>query len=353
MVLAMRCCANPSPTTFFLLGPTTGLILFAFPILVVVPVALVGVTTVIIVSSYRNREATAAVTHRIWAWVGAGCVAWGAVAVTIGVFVTQETRLRAAFVLGGAITPRQPAILWLLGVVTIAVLLRIRYRLGRLQMLVPLTTAVAGLAALQWLTHLTGTGTVWTYYASKSLWMLASCLTWVAFVPLLQVAGSRHVGVRSAVRDTTLTSAQVVALSIAIFLIVGLTTTIGDPLGAAAAGWSQPTASVVSETAALADRYQRFVLWEWSDPSDDRLGNFWAAAVWGTTPSGGGISYPGLPGGIYAWAYADSDSGSAELCEAARAVPGLVVVTSNPTLGGGSTTFCPGVAMDIKLVPIG
>ena len=353
MVLAIRCCATPSPATFILLGPATGLILFAFPILVVVPVALVMLATVVIVLSHDNREPSAAGVRRGWAWVGAGCVSWGAVAVTAGVFATQETRLRAAFVLAGAITSPQPATLWLVGLVTIAVLLQTRHRRGRLQMLVPLAVAIVGQAALQWLTHLTGTGTVWTYYASKSLWMLASCLIWVAFVPLMQVAEVRHAGVRAAVRDTTLASAQVGALSIAIFIIVGFTTTIGDPLGAAAAGWASPTASVASEASVLADRYQRFVFWEWSDPADDKLGNFWAAAAWGTTPSGGGVGSPGLPGGVYAWAYMETESGLDELCEAVRAIPGLVVVTTSPALGARSTAVCPGIAIDVKVVPNG
>jgi hypothetical protein len=353
IVLAIRCCAGPSPIVFSLLGAATGLILFAFPILVVVPVALVALTTVVIALVYNHREAIAVGAYRSWAWVGAGCVSWGAVAVTAGVFVTQETTLRAAFVLPGAITPPQPATLWLVGLVTIAVLLQSRDPRGRLQMLVPLAVAVAGQATLQWLTHLTGTGSVWTYYASKSLWMLVSCLIWVAFVPLMQVAEVRYAGVRAAVRDTMLASAQIGALSMAIFIVVGFSTTIGDPLGAAAAGWSQPTVSVVSETAALANHYQRFVLWEWSDPSDDRLGNFWAAAVWGTTSSGGLVSYPGLPGGVDAWAYMETESGSDELCEAVRSIPGLVVVTTNPTLAARSTAVCTGIPIDVRVVPNG
>jgi hypothetical protein len=42
-----------------------------------------------------------------------------------------------------------------------------------------------------------------------------------------------------------------------------------------------------------------------------------------------------------------------ELCEAVRAIPGLVVVTTSPALGARSTAVCPGIAIDVKVVPNG
>jgi hypothetical protein len=340
VVLALRFCSEPSPVSFALLGSVTPFMLFAWSPLAMVPAALV--VLVAFVGLQRRRRDSDDPTRGApgWAWVAAAIVSFGAVLATLGIVVVEWSLLVAQFSVSGAIWPPQTRYLYLLGFVAAGVILGTRNRLRRRQLLVPLTVAVAGGIMVAWLMSLPASG-VTPYYGIKSLWLLASCLVWVGFVPALLAVADMPRAVGGATWPEVARVGQAAAWSGVTLIVLGFSTTLVDPLPAARAGWSQPSASVVAETVAAADSYHRFVFWQWSDSGDDRLGNFWSALAWDSGPSGNTIAYaPDLPDGLSSWAYHESGAIS-QLCSVARAVPHIAIITTSPNLSTELDAACP------------
>jgi len=340
VVLALRFCSEPSPATFALIGSATPVLLFAWSPLAIVPAALVILLILVGLARRRRDSGGSGRSAPAWAWVAALVISLGVLVATLGVVVVEWSPLVAQFSVPGAIWPPQTRFLYLLGFVAGGVLLATRNRSRRRQLLVPLTVAVVGGIMVIWLLSLPRSG-VTPYYGIKSLWLLASCLVWVAFVPGLLAVTDKRGTVSDRKWPEVARVGQAAAWSGVTLIVLGFSTTVTDPLPAARAGWSQPAASEVAETVAAADTFHRFVLWQWTDIGDDRLGNFWSALAWDSTPSGKAVPYtPGLPGGLNLWAYTESNAIS-QLCSVARAVPRIAIITSNRNLSTELNAACP------------
>jgi hypothetical protein len=207
-----------------------------------------------------------------------------AVLLVVGITVTQRAALKAAFLLPGAITTPDPQLLLLAFLIAVGLLGLARTGQDRVKMLVPIAVAVAGYGVIRVLRRIPEGPPAWTYYADKTLWLVVSCLVWVAFVPIV-----RSLAVEVAPRSRAAAvgvSARSFALGAAVLVLLGVGTPVAEPVGKAADGWYQPTAPLMSRTATAGDRSGNFLLWEWADPGSDRLANFWTGVIWGTDPSG-------------------------------------------------------------------
>ena len=340
VVLAMRFLAQADPLNWILLGCTTILTLFGWTVLAVVPGSLILLTAAILLWSRRRVIRAARSQPNFWQWPVAAAVSCGSVAITLGIAVTQQSTFRAQFDELGAITGPQTRILLLLGLVAFGTLIVTRGRLLKLQLLVPLVVALIGAGTVEWMISITANGTTWSYYATKTLWLISSCLIWVGFVPLLHFTSNEVDEHRRGTASQIGWFLGSSALSLAILVIIGFGTSVADPLPLALSGWFQPSAAVVTETVAAANTRQPFVLWNWSDPPDDRLGDFWAALAWNSTPAGDPIALrPALPGGLDYWAYYDTGNLS-QLCPVIRSVPDLVIETRDVNLATQVRAAC-------------
>ena len=274
-------------------------------------------------------------------WVLGAVLGIGALFVTIGVGVSQQARLRAEFVVPGAILPPQPRLPYLLGLVALGIALAGPGR-TRLQMGVPLVVVAVGLLILRWLISLPASGPTWTYYAIKTLWLMISSLIWIGFAPaLLTPSDEAIVGQTRHWRQEAAGIARAASWSGVALLLISFSSAASDPLPNARAGWIQPSARVVAEVVAAGNTYKSFVFWQWSDPGNERLGDFWAALAWDSTPNGTSVPFPpGLPGGLALWAYNETDSMS-QLCTVLEAVPRITVITANSRLAAQLKPICP------------
>jgi hypothetical protein len=349
LVVALRFCSEPSPLPLAVLGLATIVTLFSWSILAIAPGALVVFVAVLALrQSTRERSPWRA----SWPWIGAGIVGMGGLLVTIGVVVSQRDRLRAQFVVPGAIITPQTRLIDILGLLALGLALTGRDRVRWLQMGASLVVVIAGVITLRWLISLPQSGTAWTYYAVKTLWLTVSALIWLGFAPVLLAIIARSTA-SSGRRWRTETVSVVGAASWSgvVLIIIGFGTTATDPLPMARAGWDQPSAAVVAEVVAAANTYPRFVLWQWADIGNERLGNFWASLAWDSTPDGTLIPYPpGLPGGLELWAYFETGSMS-QLCTVVKAVPDITVITANSHLPSQLQPVCPRAVAKIVVVP--
>jgi hypothetical protein len=333
VVLALRCCRAPSPAAYAAMGPATVLTLFGWTVLAAVPAtATAFVSIVLLLRWLRFRRFGGPQTL---SWAVAAVMPVASMAITLGIVVTQRERLRAAFVLAGTVTIPEPHLVLVLGLVAAGALLAARRGVDRLQMLLPVSVAVLGWITVRVIRALPAGPAVWNYYSIKTHWLVATCLLWVVFVPLLRVA-ARPAAATSGRWAEAGRALQMAAWSAAVLVVLGFSTSVAEPVIKASEGWYQPTAPSVAKTAAVGDRGEPFVLWGWADPGTDRLANFWAAAIWGSNAAGGYI-----PPDIAGWAYTETGQIS-DLCVMANAAPGLAVITRNRDLDSQLDDACPG-----------
>lgn len=348
-VAALRCCSRPSPASFALIGPAGVLAFLGFTTLAVVPLALVVAVTVALVwssrAAWRGGGLLAAARSRNGiAWLLATAATWGSVLVCAGVTYAFRDTLHRQFLLPGSITGSQSRMLYLLGFVAVLVG-TLAWRGGdRRQALVPIAATVVSGLTVKFLISLSPDGHTWTYYAAKTLYLLVGSVLWIAFLPALRsvtVDGRAGTAGTAGRLESGLRAVQAVAAALVVYIVLGWTTTLTSPLSLAADGWSQPSAPVVTEVAKIADRGQPFLLWEWTDPGNERLGAFWASLAWAYNANWSPKSYPGaMSQGVPNWAYFESGQVK-DLCTVARGVNGLYVITSNPKFKANFARVCP------------
>jgi hypothetical protein len=341
IVIALRCAARPSAFGLGLMAPATMIILFAWTPMVVVPFVLACLLVVQFVQHSRRVAAPAGERRSMSrGWLLAFALVAATSLLTLGVAVTQMTTLKAEFVTPGAIISPETKILLLLGLFTAALFLASSDMVQRRQLLVPLTCAVSGGLLVEWLISL-APGKTWSYYSTKTLWFFGASLIWVVFVPVIRYLARTPTRPHHKHAPTTLRTVEALVLTLVILLAVGFTTSAPNPAKLALTGWDQPTAAVITETARVANQGSPFVLWQWSDLGDDRLGNFWAALAWDTNPAGWTPNNPKLKGGMRTWAY-NENGVTSQLCGLLLAYPHITVVTSSHTLGASLKRSCVG-----------
>ncbi len=342
-VLALACCRRGTPAAYALLGPAVLLTLLSWTILAVAPAAMTLWVTVVLAVRGRRKMAVASSPRRLvpLAWVGAIVVTGGCLLVAAGAVLTHLTQLRAIFKDTGAITAPEVHLVYLLGLLAAGGALGARRALDRLQLMVPFAAAVAGGLSLVWLMSLSPDHKSWTYYGEKQLWMLASCLVWALFIPIVRSSAAPIVLSRRPAFQRVGGMLQAIAWSIAVLIGVGETTTLPGPVTLATKGWNQPTAAVIADMEKATDLGRPVIMWAWTDAGNERLADFWSALTWGYSPTGAITQYaPALSGGIVYWAYIEQNR-PADLCDAAKSVPGLIILSHEKGLAGRLKKSCP------------
>jgi hypothetical protein len=350
IVLGLRFCRAPSPVPLVLLALATIVILFSWSIITFVPGALtVAVSGLAAKDSTRRRSTWTA----SWLWVVAATIGLAAVLFTLAVGVSQRSALETMFELPGGFAPLQTRVLLLVGLLTLGAVFVVRDRLRRVQMGLVLAVFVLGVLVIRWLTTLPGSGGTWTYYALKTLWLLVSSLMWVAFVPpLLAAAGADAERRAPGWRCQGLSALRAATWSGVVLVVLGLTSSVDQPSTELRFGWFNPSASSVAEVVAAGNTHNRFVFWQWDDPGEDRLANYWAALTWDSTPGGTTIPYaPELPGGLALWASLETGK-LGQLCTVVKAVPHIVVITTNIDLEHQLRPVCPHLQARFEITPV-
>lgn len=328
------------PFLLAVVAAATLLTFVSWTVLVIVP----GAALVVAVVSEGRAVATErpAVSRARWWALAASIVSVLAVVVVVALFWAELSERLAS--LGGS--ARHPMVYMplVLGLTAAAVWLGSDDRDLRRTMHVPLAVALLSLVTLAWLVLLPGLGVTWTYYALKVSWATSACLIWVPFVPLLRWAQMTPSPVPADSRRWATTSAAV-GSSVALASLLGSATNAPEPLLNALRGWTQPSAGIVTEALESADDGEPFVFWEWSDPGNDRIGNFWSYLAWGTEPEFQDL--PGLEGGFGQWGYLYTWQLS-DLCQVTSAVPDIVVHTDDDQLDEEMATSCANPSVTIE-----
>lgn len=348
LVIALRCCNDPSPLAYALLGPALVLTLLAWTVLAVAPFAVTLVVTAVILSRRDGRQL---VRSGRWAWSTAFAVTGGCLVVTLVEVASQYNSLKMQFLVPGpAPTPIEHWVLYLVGLFALGGLAGARSRRQAMPWLLAVAVVAGTVLTVQWQRSLTKSGDEWTYYAAKTLWALVVCLAWVPFAPIALAAARPTEGSRRRLLSGV-AFLQAAAITGAVIIGFGFTTKVQDPLNEMKGGWVQPSASIVNAVVKYGDLGKPYVLWNWKYTGDDRLGNFMVGAIWGAKPDGTALDAEGLAGGVFLWAYTDVGQPH-QLCVLAKAVPGLYVVTSDKLLTPGLRKLCPNTGLHVILTPM-
>lgn len=355
VVLALRLVGEPrsAPPVLLLLMPAAPLAFVSWTVLAVVPLALLGLGAAItavrlLVPALRRRQP--AVTRRgaigCWVVVGLAVLELGVLAAVVSAY--RRTLVTQLSMPGGAQETNALLVL-ALGLGALAVGIASRRPDLRWRTLVPVLVSLVGLVVVHWLRGLPAGPPTWSYYALKTNWLMSAVLVWVPFVPLALWA--RHAGSSPGADPGTRlgrlrTGAAAVTGAGAVLILVGSLTTAPAPLVRAVRGWDQPTSDAVELALDAADEGEPYVLWRWSDPANDRLGNFWAALAWGTDAAGHWTGLPGFPAGPAQWAY-ESGTETVDLCDIGEASPGLIVHTRDEALAAEVDEACPSAGMRV------
>ena len=356
LVLGLRTLAEPRalPVAVPLLVVATGLTLATWPVVVVLPMALLVLVTVVRTAP-AGVAAPASRSNR-----AARLLAAVSVVGMVGVLVVSWASLRSAFGLPGAIAPPAGWLLPALLLVAAAVALAPWARTSspgpddeptlRRVLAVPVVVGAAGAVTVLGLRVLAdGPGLGWSYYAYKTSWLVACCLVWVPLVPLAAAAARWATPDAGAAgrRLTAVRTAGVAAAAAAVALAVGNATAAPEPLFAAARGWASPSAQAVGDAVEAADRGGPFVFWAWSDIGNDRLANFWAALAWSTDDDGLWIANPAAEQSFAVWGYFADGATTSMLCDLVLAEPDITVYTRDADLDLDLEASCPGADPDI------
>lgn len=336
VVLAIRCGSEPSPLAFALLGPALVLTLMGWTVLAVAPLMATLTVTAALVLTHDRRSA-------VWGnklgWGVAGAITLGCVLVTVVAVLTQYASLKSQFLVPGPPpTPIEHWAIYILALVALGGLAGARSIRQAVPWAAALAVAVGTIVVVQWQRSLTPSGDDWTYYAAKTLWALTICLVWVPFAPIVMATGRPIGNVPHRALRLGGALAQSSALTLAVVMAFGFTTTVPDPLHLIGKGWLQPSTAVLNQAVKSGDQGHPFVLWNWKYTGDDRLGNFLAAAILGSSAKG--VSGSPQAAAVYSWAYTDVGQ-PRQLCALARSVKGLYVVTADRALQGQMRKVCP------------
>jgi hypothetical protein len=207
-------------------------------------------------------------------------------------------------------------------------------------------------------------GSEWNYYPAKLAWL------WIlAGLPMLLIPAAYAVPAfvggrlrREAVDASFRVTSSVVVLALAAVMVrvsspllppaLALVGGGGHVFGNAwsiPAGWGQPDARMVRFVLDLAREDRSWVIWSYSDPGHDRLGNFWLSTLDPLPAPGQGPRVDAFGG----WAYTYDPTDIAALCSLLASKPGRTVATADPALLGIVRTSCGASAAIVRVFPNG
>src|ERR1019366_7729290 len=205
--------------------------------------------------------------------------------------------------------------------------------------MVPLGVYVVCAALVTWIWSIDPGGVDWSYYATKTVWLVTATLLWCPFILLIDVVIVVN-RVNASFRTRVVSSAVLsIAGSGGLLWGIGHETPFPFPWTWAYVGSTIPSPQEIQLVTRQADIGGPFVFWQISTPYEDQLGNFWSALTWDYNENGTVKSTSGAMTFV-AWAGWENGSLSA-LCTAVTDNQ-MRVVTSNPRLVPTLRLKCPG-----------
>ncbi len=275
------------------------------------------------------------------------------VALTRGTLITSVAGLAAVAVIllangsvllaqlkaPGGIIPTSPRLFELVGltiVVGVAIAPNKRQR-GVRGVLLGIYLVCAAMVAWIWSLHPGGVD--WSYYATKTVWLVTATVLWCPFILLIDMV--RIVNRVDARASTRVVSSTVLSIAGSSGLLwgIGHETPFPFPWTWAFVGSTIPSPQEIRLVTHQADIGGPFVIWQISTPYEDQLGNFWSALTWDYNENGTVKSKRGAMTFV-AWAGWENGSLSA-LCTAVTDNQ-MRVVTNNPRLVPTLRLKCPG-----------
>jgi hypothetical protein len=239
----------------------------------------------------------------------------------------------------GGIIPTGPWLFVLVGFTTMAAVVVAPNKRQRSVRMVSLSICLACAALVTWIWSLHPGGVDWSYYATKTVWLVTATLLWCPFVLLVDIV--RVVNRANAGVSTRAVSSAVLSIvgSTGLLWGIGHETPFPFPWTWAYVGSTIPSPQEIQLVTRQADIGGPFVIWQISTPYEDQLGNFWSALTWDYNENGTVKSTRGAMTFV-AWAGWENGSLSA-LCTAVTDDQ-MRVVTSNPRLVPTLRLKCPG-----------
>ena len=258
---------------------------------------------------------------------------------------------RAAVTNTGGISPPPPAVFLTVPLIVLAIAVAGLPQVRRSVFLPYLLGTLAAGAVVTYAVAQQPPGLEWNYYPAKLAWI------WVLVgFPLLLTPAAFVVPLRSTtawgrrVLPTTIAAAA----SIAVLGLAATSVRVSSPLlpQAAAAlapgaqpggttllilnGWQSPDWRTVDAVLALGAKKQSLVMWNYFDPGNDRLGNFWLATYDPLLSPDSGAMFAQF----FNWAAAEDGVDVNQLCDLLNRDPLRIVATRNSLLPSVVTSRC-------------
>jgi hypothetical protein len=268
----------------------------------------------------------------------------------------------AAMTAGGSIAAPGPALSVTVVLIVLSIVAAGLPRIRRSVFLPYLLGTLGAVAIVLYLAAKQPPGMEWAYYPRKVAWMwvlvgFPLLLAPAAFVHARPRAGPR----RSRFFSTVLAAAGSLAvLSLAAgsvrvsspllpSALVGLSPGAQTPGGAWSIlrGWGQPDWQMVETVLRLGASNRPLVIWAYSDPGNDRLGNFWMSTYDPAQPPGSGTYISPLGG----WAYGYNPTDVTQLCTLLDQDPLRNVATRDASLPSTVNSQCGLPADRVWVVP--
>jgi hypothetical protein len=339
LVIAMRLMRDYSNLALAALTVSLFLVVTSWTFLIVVPVAgllLAYWRGVHYVRSSPHegrtaREATVAIRFLV---VSALCLVG-----LVGVLIVSGSTLVAQIKSSGGIVGPNPRLFVWLGIVTLACVLTARSKEQRLVRLVPLSIFVLSAATVLWIRSFHPADVNWSYYATKMIWLATAAVLWTPFILLVDVVKRvNEVVVKAGPRIITSTVLSIAGSS-GLLWGIGHETPFPFPWTWAYIGSTIPSPQEIQLVTQQANIGGPFVIWQYSTPYEDQLGNFWSALTWEYNPNGTIKEVPGQQSFVN-WASLENGT-LASLCQTVTDRQ-MRVVTNNGRLVPTLRKSCPG-----------
>jgi hypothetical protein len=339
IVLGMRLARAYSNIALIILTVDLVMVLASWTFLLVVPAVALLLGYWRGVRYFRELRREGGGAREIMATRGALISSVVGLVVVLVILLANGSVLMSQLKAPGGIIPTGPWLFVLVGfTIMVAVVVAPNKRQRSVRM-VSLSIYVACAALVTWIWSLHPGGVDWSYYATKTVWLVTATLLWCPFVLLVDIV--RVVNRANAGVSTRAVSSAVLSIvgSSGLLWGIGHETPFPFPWTWAYVGSTIPSPQEIQLVTRQADIGGPFVIWQISTPYEDQLGNFWSALTWDYNENGTVKSTRGAMTFV-AWAGWENGSLSA-LCTAVTDNQ-MRVVTSNPRLVPTLRLKCPG-----------
>lgn len=204
----------------------------------------------------------------------------------VGALLVNESTLVAQIKTPGGIVGPNPRLFVWLGIVVAASVLAARGKEQRIVRLVPLAVFGLSAATVLWIRSFHPADVNWSYYATKMIWLATAAVLWTPFILLVDVVKRANEVIVKAGPRFVASAVLSIAGSTGLLWGIGHETPFPFPWTWAYIGSTIPSPQEIQLVTQQANIGGPFVIWQYSTPYEDQLGNFWSALTWEYNPNG-------------------------------------------------------------------